>query len=87
MIAKNPHVRWTFLLMHKPAWERPDEENFSTIESALKGRPYTVFYGHVHSYLHEQRHGQDYIRLATTGGVQNARRTCAIDHVTLGDGI
>ena len=83
VIAQNPQVRWTFLLMHKPAWERPDEERFSTIETALAGRPYTVFYGHVHSYLHEQRHGRDYIRLATTGGVQNATKEMAIDHVTL----
>jgi len=83
VIAQNPQVRWTFLLMHKPAWERPDEERFSTIETALAGRPYTVFYGHVHSYLHEQRHGRDYIRLATTGGVQNAKAEMAIDHVTL----
>jgi hypothetical protein len=83
VIAQNPQVRWTFLLMHKPAWERPDEERFSTIEAALDDRPYTVFYGHVHSYLHEQRHDRDYIRLATTGGVQNARKNMAIDHVTL----
>jgi len=83
IIAKNPQVRWTFVLMHKPAWERPDEENFSTVESALAGQPYTVFYGHVHSYLHEQRYGRDYIRLATTGGVQNAKKDMAIDHVTL----
>jgi predicted phosphodiesterase len=83
VIAQNPQVRWTFVLMHKPAWERPDEERFSTIETALAGRPYTVFYGHVHSYLHEQRHGRDYIRLATTGGVQNINKEMAIDHVTL----
>jgi hypothetical protein len=83
VIAQNPQVRWTFVLMHKPAWERPDEENFSTIESALEGRPYTVFYGHVHSYLYQQRHGRDYIRLATTGGVQDADKDMAIDHITL----
>ena len=83
VIAQNPQVRWTFVLMHKPAWERPDEENFSTVEAALKGRPYTVFYGHVHSYQYKQRHGRDYIRLATTGGVQDAAKDMAIDHVTL----
>jgi len=83
VIARNPQVRWTFVLMHKPAWERPDEENFSTVEAALVGRPYTVFYGHVHSYLYEQRHGRDYIRLATTGGVQDPDKDLAIDHVTL----
>ncbi len=83
VIAQNPEVRWTFLLMHKPAWQRPDEENFSTIETALGGQAYTVFYGHVHSYLHEQRHGRDYIRLGTTGGVHIPGRPMAIDHVTL----
>ena len=83
IIARNPQVRWTFIMMHKPAWERPREEHFSTIEAALTGRPYTVFYGHVHAYLHQQRHGRDYIRLATTGGVQIANKQMAIDHVTL----
>jgi hypothetical protein len=83
VIAANPAVRWTFVLMHKPAWERPGEENFSTVESALAGRPYTVFYGHVHSYLHEIRHGRDYIRLGTTGGVQNPDKAMAVDHVSL----
>jgi predicted phosphodiesterase len=83
VIAANPDVRHTFLLMHKPAWERPDEEHFATVEAALEDRPYTVFYGHVHSYLYEQRHGRDYIRLATTGGVQIEGRAMAFDHVTL----
>ena len=83
VIAANPGVRHTFVLMHKPAWERPDEEHFAAIEAALSGRPYTVFYGHVHSYLHETRHGRDYIRLATTGGVQIEGRANAFDHVTL----
>jgi hypothetical protein len=83
VITRNQQVRWTFVLMHKPAWERPEEENFAMVEAALSDRPYTVFHGHVHSYLHEQRHGRDYIRLATTGGVQNANKDMAIDHVTL----
>ena len=82
VIEKNPQVRWTFLLMHKPAWERPDEEYFSSIETALAGRPYTVFYGHVHSYVHQERLGRDYIRLGTTGGVQDPSKEMAIDHIT-----
>jgi len=83
VVAEHADVRWTFLLMHKPAWQRPDEENFSGIEAALTARPYTVFYGHVHSYLHEQRHGRDYIRLGTTGGSHAPGNPMAIDHVTL----
>jgi hypothetical protein len=83
VIADNPQVHWTFLLMHKPAWERPDEEHFSSVEATLAGQPYTVFHGHVHSYQHQLRHGRDYIRLATTGGVQLAGKDLAVDHVTL----
>lgn len=83
VVAANPDVRHTFVLMHKPAWERPQEENFATVETALADRPYTVFYGHVHDYLHEERLGNDYIRLGTTGGVQNPAKEMAVDHVTL----
>lgn len=83
VIAAHPEVRWTFLFMHKPAWERSNEENFSTIESALSERPYTVFHGHVHSYLYQQRLGRDYIRLGTTGGSHAPGDPMAIDHVTL----
>jgi hypothetical protein len=83
VITQNPGVRWTFLLLHKPAFERPEEERFASIETALAERPYTVFYGHEHSYLHLQRHGRDYIRLGTTGGVQNPSKAMPVDHVTL----
>lgn len=83
VIDRHPEVRWTFLFMHKPAWERPDEENFSVIEAALAGRPYTVFYGHVHSYLYTQRNGRDYIRLGTTGGSHAPGNPMAIDQLAL----
>jgi len=83
VISGHPEVRWTFLFMHKPAWERPDEENFSGIETALEGRSYTVFYGHVHSYLHTLRHGRDYIRLGTTGGSHVPGNPMAIDQVSM----
>jgi predicted phosphodiesterase len=82
-IAENPDVLWTFLFMHKAPWERQDEPNFSAIEQALAVRPYTVFNGHVHAYQHIERHGRDYIRLATTGGVQFPNRERSVDHVTL----
>ncbi len=83
VLDQHPDVRWTFLLMHKPAWERPGEENFARIETALDDRPYTVFHGHVHSYLHQIRHGRDYIRLGTTGGVHIRGNDASVDHVTL----
>ena len=83
VIEQYPDVRWTFVLMHKPAWKRPAEENFSDIEQALSGRPYTVFHGHLHSYSYEQRHGRDYIRLGTTGGGHAPDDPMAIDHVSM----
>lgn len=83
VITRYPGVRHTFVLLHKPAWERPGEAHFARIEAALADRPYTVFYGHEHDYQHELRHGRDYIGLGTTGGVQNPGKAMAVDHVTL----
>ena len=82
-IAENPDVFWTFLFMHKSAWAREDETNFAAIEQALAERPYTVFNGHVHAYEHIERLGRDYIRIATTGGVQFPERGRSMDHVML----
>ena len=83
VIAQNNDVRWTFLFMHKAAWERGAESGFVRIEQALQDQPYTVFHGHVHAYKHIERLGRDYIRLATTGGVQFLDKGRSMDHVTL----
>ncbi len=82
-IAANPDVLWTFLFMHKSPWLREDLTAFTAIEDALAGRPYTVFNGHVHAYEQIERRGRDYIRLATTGGVQLPDEGRSMDHVTL----
>ena len=82
-IADNPDVLWTFLFMHKAPWERKDEVNFTAIEQALADRPFTVFNGHIHAYKYIERHGRDYVRLATTGGVWFPGRGPAMDHVVL----
>jgi predicted phosphodiesterase len=83
VLVANSDVHWTFLFMHKAPWERKDEKNFASIERAMSDRSYTVFNGHVHAYDYEERYGQDYIRLATTGGVQFPDRGRSVDHVTL----
>lgn len=83
LIKANPDVRWTFVLTHKSAWLRENEENFSAIEAALAEQPYTVFYGHTHIYQYEQRHGRDYINLATTGGQFFPDLGQSMDHVML----
>ena len=82
-IQSNPDVRWTFILVHKPAWERDGENHFLRIEEVLSERPYTVFNGHVQAYKYQQRHGRDYIQLATTGGEQFPDIGRSMDHVTL----
>ena len=83
VIRANTDVRWTFLFLHKPAWQKEDETTFSAIDAALGGRPYTVFTGHVQAFGYEERNGRDYIRLATTGGEQFTKADRSADHVTL----
>jgi 3',5'-cyclic AMP phosphodiesterase CpdA len=61
-------VRWTFLFMHRPAWQGEVDPQFARIEAMLGDRPYTVFAGHAHNYRYSERNGRDYIRLSTTGG-------------------
>lgn len=80
VINANPDVRWTFLFMHKSPWEREDLVAFKVIEDALAGRKYTLFNGHRHVYEYMIRNSNDYIRLATTGGVQFPDRGLSADH-------
>ncbi len=82
-IKDNPEVLWTFLMMHKPVWEKEGEENFLSVENALSTRPYTVFNGHTHSYQYTERLGRDYINLGTTGGQQFVGPRRSMDHITL----
>jgi hypothetical protein len=70
-LAANKKPRWTFVLMHRPAW-KVDSAEFRGIEKLLAGRPYTVLAGHYHKYAYEQRAGRDYIQLGTTGGMPGA---------------
>lgn len=83
IIKKYPNVKHTFLFLHKPAWKKENEQNFSRIEKALENRPYTVFNGHVQAYGYEKRYNQDYIQLATTGGEQFPTLGRSMDHITM----
>ena len=80
-LTENADVRWTFLLMHKAPWTNEDMPAWMAIEQALGDRPYTVFHGHRHAYQYVQRNGRDYIRLATTGGVQLPEHGPSWDHI------
>jgi hypothetical protein len=83
VIQENPNVRWTFLFMHKPVWQRKGEGSLERIEAALGKRNYTVFNGHLHNYSYTLRNDRDYIMMGTTGGGQNARSQNSFDHITL----
>ena len=83
VLTRNTEVKWTFLFIHKPSWRSSDNQGFARIKTALSGRPYTVFNGHVHSLSHRIRNGMDYIMLGTTGGSQNINKVNAFDHLTL----
>lgn len=80
-LADNQDVRWTFLLMNKAPWKNGDMRSWNMIERYLGDRPYTVFHGNRHAYLHEERNGRDYIRLGTTGGVFQPENGLAVDQV------
>ena len=79
-LAANPDVRWTVVLMHKPAWKENDP-GFLGIESLLADRDYTVIAGHEHFYQYYKRRGREYFVLGTTGGVWISRGPGAMDHV------
>ena len=80
VLADNPDVRWTIVLMHKPAWIY-DHPGFQEIEALLAGRSHTVIAGHEHYYNYSRRGGVDYITMATTGGVWLQEGGGAFDHI------
>lgn len=75
VLADNPKVRWTFVMVHKPLWTQDnlDVNGWLDMEKALSGRKYTVFAGHIHRYQKFVRQGMNYYQLATTGGGSRLR--------------
>ncbi len=80
VLAKNSEVRWTILLMHKPAWEY-DSPAFDQIEQLMKDRPYTAIAGHEHYFKYSNRRDRDYITMATTGGIWLSEGNGTFDHI------
>ncbi len=80
LLAANNRVRWTILLMHKPAWEY-DSPAFTRIEQLLADRPYTVIAGHEHYFNYSRRSDRDYITMATTGGIWLTEGGGSFDHI------
>ncbi|WP_222558694.1 metallophosphoesterase [Caenibius sp. WL] len=88
VLSRHKDARWTFVLMHKPAWTLNSAE-FDRIEKALGNRGYTVIAGHNHYYKYDQRNGRDYITMGTAGAISHQHGPGEMDHlawVTVEDG-
>lgn len=86
VIAANTGVRWTFLFMHRPVWQGKGDkqEGYEKIEALLKGRNYTLFSGHHHTYLSVTKNGNKHYVLGSTGGGSDLRgeKFGEFDHIT-----
>ena len=83
-LRDNPNVRWTFVLMHHPVWNKREENGFHRVEKALADRKYTVIAGHTHRYMASVQHDRNYYVLATTGGSTRLRGSAfgETDHIS-----
>jgi len=79
-LAENPDVRWTFLFVHDPAWERPSE-SFKAIEQLLKGRDHTWFAGHLHYYDYDDIDGYEHITMGPAGASFHQEGPGNVDHI------
>ena len=79
-LSANTDVRWTMVLLHKPAWLY-DSPEFLRVEGLLGDRPYSVVAGHEHYYAYDSRFGRDYIDMGATGGVWLRDGPGRLDHI------
>jgi 3',5'-cyclic AMP phosphodiesterase CpdA len=82
VLAANPSPKWTFVVLHKPAWKMKSPD-FVKAQALLAGRPHTVFAGHTHYFTHEVFDGHDYINMGTTGGIRTRAGPGTMDHTML----
>lgn len=86
-LEENANVRWTFLFMHRPVWQGKGDkqEGYEKIEALLKGRNYSLFSGHHHTYLSVTKNGHKHYVLGSTGGGSDLRgeKFGEFDHVTM----
>lgn len=74
-LKQYPDAPHTFLFVHHPVWAQANlaDTGWTELEDVLKGRKYTFFCGHVHTYKKYVRNGANYYQLATTGGSSGLR--------------
>jgi 3',5'-cyclic AMP phosphodiesterase CpdA len=79
-LADNADVRWTFLLLHEPAWERPSE-SFKAVQQLLKGRNHTFLAGHLHYYDYDNIDGHEHITMGPAGASFHHDGPGNVDHI------
>ena len=80
-LKENADVRWTFLFMHEPCWEKPSE-SFKAIQALLKDRTFTWFAGHLHYYDYDNIDGREYITMGPAGASWHHDGPGNVDHIT-----
>ena len=79
-IEKHADVRWTFLFLHEPAWEKPSE-SFKAIQQLLKARKHTFFAGHLHYYDYDNIDGYEHITMGPAGASFHQDGPGNVDHI------
>jgi hypothetical protein len=79
-LAQNPDVRWTFLFVHEPAWEKPSE-SFKAIQQLVKDRDHTFFGGHLHYYDYDEIDGHEHITMGPAGASFHQEGPGNVDHI------
>ena len=69
-LDENRDVRWNLVFIHRPLWieDHYSDSSWTSFETLLGERDYTVFAGHNHTYTKHIRNDRKHIVLATTGG-------------------
>lgn len=68
-------VRWTFLVMHIPAWAGEGSSDFDALLEVLGDRPWTALSGHVIHYRAHDRAGRELLSLGYTDPRVSATET------------
>jgi hypothetical protein len=79
-IADHADVRWTFLFLHEPAWEKPSE-SFKAIQALLKDRKHTFIAGHLHYYDYDEIEGHEHITMGPAGASFHQDGPGNVDHL------
>jgi hypothetical protein len=79
-LSQHPDVRWTFLLLHEPAWENPSE-SFKAIQQLVMDRGHTFFGGHLHYYDYDEIDGHEHITMGPAGASFHHEGPGNVDHI------